>query len=190
MTAPVELRTERLLMRPWRAGDAVALHSILEANWTHLGPWIPARVATPVPVPELEARLAGFANDFATAREWRYGIFAPDTGAILGEIGLYPRSANGRVPYADADRVEVGYWLRSDVTGRGYATEAARAVIETVSRLERLERIEIRCDPRNVASAAIPRRLGFALEESPIDGSGEPIQVWVSFRARPSFQDR
>ena len=65
-------------MRPWRAEDASALHPILVANWKHLGPWIPARVATPVPVPELEVRLAGFGDDFASGREFRYGLFAPD----------------------------------------------------------------------------------------------------------------
>ena len=180
MTVPHELRTDRLVIRPWRAEDAVALHPILEANWAHLGPWIPARVATPVPVAELAVRLAGFAADFEAAREWRYGVFALDTHEILGEIGLYPRSATGRVPYAGADRIEVGYWLRSDVTGRGYATEAARAVIRVASTLDRLNRVEIRCDPRNVASAAIPRRLGFTLESTLVDSSHGDTQVWAA----------
>ena len=169
-------------MRPWRAADAPALHPILEANWAHLGPWIPARVATPVAVPELATRLAGFADDFASAREWRYGVFTPE-GTILGEVGLYPRSPSGRVPYAESDRVEVGYWLRSDVTGRGYATEASRAVIGIASTLDRVTRFEIRCDPRNVASAAIPRRLGFVLEQTIVEPVFGETRVWVSSRA-------
>src|SRR5678816_4564043 len=97
---PTELRTERLIMRPWRAEDASALHPILVANWKHLGPWIPARVATPVPVPEL--RRAGFGDDFASGREFRYGLFAPDDHEVLGESGLYPRSATRRVPLSRA----------------------------------------------------------------------------------------
>ena len=182
MIVPLELRTERLVLRPWRAEDAEALLPILEANWSHLSPWIPARVATPVPVPELALRLAGFAADFTAAREWRYGVFTTD-GSILGEMGLYPRSEAGRVAYADSDRIELGYWLRSDVTGRGYATEAARAVIGVASRLDRVGRFEIRCNPLNHASAAIPRRLGFVLEETIAEGSAEPTQVWVTDRS-------
>lgn len=178
MTAPLELRTARLVLRPWHPDDAPALQPILATNWAHLGPWIPARVATPVPVADLAVRLGGFADDFANAREWRYGVFTPDTGAIVGEIGLYPRSGVGRVSYSDADRVEVGYWLRSDRTGRGYATEAAQAMLGVVRTLERVERVEIRCDARNLASAAVPRRLGFVLEETVVAGAGE-TQVWV-----------
>ena len=95
-------------MRPWRAEDASALHPILVANWKHLGPWIPARVATPVPVPELELRLAGFSDDFASGREFRYGLFAPDDHEVLGESGLYPRSATRRVPLSRASCIELG----------------------------------------------------------------------------------
>ena len=165
MTVPAELRTERLLLRPWHAGDAAALQPILLANWTHLGPWIPARVATPVPVPELEERLAGFAADFAADREWRYGMFTADARSVLGEIGLYPRSATTRVAYSDSDRIELGYWLRADATGRGYVTEAARALIDIARSLPHVGWIEVRCDARNGASAAVPRRLGFTLTE-------------------------
>jgi RimJ/RimL family protein N-acetyltransferase len=59
--------------------------------------------------------------------------------------------------------LELGYWLSNDCTGQGYATEAAAAL--TRVGLERLgaERIEIRCDPENRASTAIPARLGFRL---------------------------
>src|SRR6186997_905987 len=67
MRVPPEIRTDRLVLRPWREEDAVALCPILESNFEHLGPWIPARVATPAPVPELEQRLAGFARDFSEA---------------------------------------------------------------------------------------------------------------------------
>ena len=45
MLAPNDIRTARLLLRPWRAEDAASLLPVLEANRSHLGPWIPARVA-------------------------------------------------------------------------------------------------------------------------------------------------
>ena len=191
MTVPFELRTERLVLRPWCAVDAAALHPILLANWTHLGPWIPARVATPVPVGELAVRLSGFEADFAADREWRYGMFAADSRQVLGEIGLYPRSATTRVAYPDADRVELGYWLRADSTGRGYVTEAARALIGVASSLPHIGCIEVRCDVRNVASGAVPRRLGFALtatiEETDVRGTASAMtQIWTSELVRPT----
>ena len=181
-----ELRTQRLLLRPWRPEDAVALHPVLEANFAHLGPWIPARISTPAPIPELAQRLAGFAAEFADDREWRYGMFALDDGAVLGEVGLFPRSATARVPYLAADRVELGYWLREDRTGRGLVTEASRAVLAMAATLPRLSLVEIRCDARNAPSAAVPQRLGFVLTTTIPDLAVTPteppvqLQVWTS----------
>ena len=173
-------------MRPWRAEDAQALHPILVANWGHLGPWIPARVATPVPIPELAQRLAGFGDDFTSGREFRYGLFAPDGLDVLGEAGLYPRSITGRVRLADASCIELGYWIRKDLTGRGLVAEASRALIAVAESLPGLTHIEVRCDSRNEPSAAIPKRLGFELTSTliePPDHPDEPpvlLQVWTS----------
>lgn len=183
---PTELRTTRLLLRPWRAEDAANLLPILESNATHLGPWIPARVAEPAPVPVLEQRLAGFGAEFAADREWRFGMFTLDGRTILGEVGLFPRVETGRVPFADSDRVELGYWLRFDETGRGIVTEAASAVLAVAAAIPQFSRVEIRCDERNERSGAVPRRLGFALAETIVDSGVVPaetavhLQVWTS----------
>jgi len=183
MSVPAEIRTSLFVLRPWRAADAPALLPVLEANSAHLGPWIPARVAAPVPLPLLAARLAGFGNDFAAATEWRYGLFAPDETTVLGEAGIYPRDASGRVAYADATLVELGYWLRADQTGKGLVTEAAKSLLDVVATLEHISHVEIRCDARNAPSAAIPKRLGFRLAttipDESLTNSGVQLQVWT-----------
>jgi RimJ/RimL family protein N-acetyltransferase len=179
MPVPFEIRTPRFVLRPWQAADAPALLPVLEANLAHLGPWIPARVATPAPLPLLAARLAGFGNDFATAKEWRYGLFAPDGTTVLGEAGIYPRAASGRVTYADATHVELGYWLRSDETGKGLVTEAMTLLLDVVANLDHVSHVEIRCDARNAPSAAIPKRLGFTLAAAIAESSDASMQVWT-----------
>jgi RimJ/RimL family protein N-acetyltransferase len=160
---PDEIRTERLLLRRWRADDAEPLLPILEANFDHLKAWIPLSVASPAPVPELAVRLKAWDADFETGLRWRFCIATPDDRDILGEVSLFPRDAERRVPIESADRVEIGYWVRNDLTGRGIATEVTRAMIDLSGTLGGMKRIEIRCDDRNAASAAIPRRLGFRL---------------------------
>ena len=169
-----QLRTPRLVLRPWSAEDAASLHPILAANQAHLGDWIPKRVSSVVPVPELARRLQGFADDFAANREWRFAILSADSTEILGEADLFTRDASGRVHYDAGDRAEIGYWLRGDATGRGLATEAAGALIEVAKTLDRIRSIEIRCNPRNTASAAVPRRLGFTLTNP----GAEELQIW------------
>lgn len=182
---PDSFRSERLLLRRWAPADAPALGPVLEANHDYLAPWIPARIATPAPLPELEARLAGFAAEFAAGREWRYGMFGVDDGEVYGEVGLFPRNHVKRTPITDADRIEVGYWLRADRTGRGLATEAARAALALAVTLPGLRLAEIRCDARNLPSAAIPQRLGFTLTTTELEQPAAPdeppveLQVWV-----------
>jgi len=132
---PETIRTSRLLLRPWRATDAAALLPVLEANVAHIGPWIPARVSTPVPLPALAERLAGFADDFAAGRAFRFAMLTSDAKRILGEADLFPRNSTGRVPLAAGDHVELGYWLDAAVTGQGLATEATRALFDLAAEL-------------------------------------------------------
>ena len=189
-TIPRELQTARLALRSWRPDDATELLPILQANWEHLSPWIPARVASPSPEPELRERLRGNAEAFADDREWRFATLARDDGRILGELSLFPRSAEGRVALGESDRAEIGYWMRADETGRGLVTEGVEALIAAAGAIERLRHLEIRCDARNAPSAAIPRRLGFTLSET-IETSGVlahersvALQVWTLPLAR------
>jgi RimJ/RimL family protein N-acetyltransferase len=171
------LRTERLYLRCWQGDDAPELLPILSANTEHLSSWIPEHVWKPLPVPELAERLEGFAASFDAQREWRYAIFTLQDDTLLGEVALFPRNDKARVPFVEADRLEIGYWLRSDVTGRGYATEAARAMLDIAQSMPGMKLVEIRCDARNVASAAVPQRLGFQLASS--DGDSDPNKmVW------------
>jgi RimJ/RimL family protein N-acetyltransferase len=170
---PTTLRTRRLLLRPWTAADAPALYPILAANLAHLGQWIPAHVATPVPLPELAERLAGFADDFASGRAYRYALLTPDGSGVLGEVDLFPRAGTGRVPLSEADHVELGYWLDAASTGQGLATEAAGVLLAIAAKLSVMTHAEIRCEAANARSAAVPQRLGFHLAAM----EGE-LQVW------------
>lgn len=183
MRLPPEIQTDRLVLRPWREQDAAALCPILETNFDHLGPWIPPRVSTPAPVPELERRLTGFANDFTQDREWRYALHSRDDQQLLGEVALFPRSPTQRVAFSEADRVELGYWIRQDATGQGFVGEASRAMIALAASIREFSCVEIRCDARNAPSAAIPRRLGFGLAstiESPaVSPNAAPVQLQV-----------
>lgn len=182
---PHELHSPRLHLRRWRATDAADLEPILAANVAHLTPWIPRRVAEHADVETLARRLDEFSAAFDANREWRYAFFDAAIGTLLGEISVFPRNATGRVPFEDADEIEIGYWLREDATGRGLATEAARAALELALTLPGIDRLTIRCDERNAPSAAIPRRLGFRLMET-IDNAAVRLQMWELVSARPA----
>jgi RimJ/RimL family protein N-acetyltransferase len=191
---PSSILTPRMRLRPWAASDAPALLPVLERNWAHLAPWIPAHVATPVPLAELAERLSTFADDFAAGRAFRYALFGLDDGRLIGEADLFPRDAAGRVPLAKADRVELGYWLDCKVTGRGLATEAAGALVELANTLGGVTCAEIRCETANKPSRRVPMRLGFALTDTLPDVSlrsdARPVllEVWTLIAATPDSE--
>jgi len=164
-------------LRRWRATDAAELLPILQANVDHLRGWIPTHVAEPVPYEQLVARLEQFAVAFDGAREWRYALFTADALSLLGEVSLFPRVASKRVSFDAADHIEIGYWLRADGTGQGYATEAVRAAMTLALSLPNISRLAIRCDERNNASSALARRVGFRLAAT-IEEPDIALQIW------------
>src|SRR6185437_15451443 len=78
----------------------------------------------------------------------------------------------GMINYARRDmrerRVEVGWIMVADRQGKGYMTEAARALLRYLIDRLRIHKIEALIRPENKPSAALAKRLGFRLEGGPI----------------------
>src|SRR5204863_353260 len=91
--------------------------------------------------------------------------FAAELAAMLAEKAILDLQARVlRVTgqhRRDEGSLEIGYWVRSHLAGRGFATEAAAALTRVAFELCGTERVDIRCDPDNAASRAIPRKLGY-----------------------------
>lgn len=57
--------------------------------------------------------------------------------------------------------LEVGYWLRSDLAGRGLMTEAVRAVAHYAFDELGMHRLELRAGVENVGSRRVAEKVGF-----------------------------
>jgi RimJ/RimL family protein N-acetyltransferase len=173
------IATARLLLRCWDPADAPLLKDAIDESLSELREWLPW-ATEPSTVDVVAQRLAQFRDDFRAGRDWLYGLFPPDEKRVIGGLGLHPRQGPGVL--------EIGYWLRTDVTDQGFATEAAAALVRLAFQEHDIERVEIRCDPRNVRSAAIPRRLGFehrtTLHADTVTPTGAPrdTMVWTLSR--------
>ena len=101
----------------------------------------------------------GVATLLASAEaQWQrqgFGLLAVverETGRLVGEAGLQPLEAG--------PDIEFGYTLARAVWGRGYATEAARAVLRWAFAGLRLHRVVAVADPANAASLHVLDKLG------------------------------
>jgi RimJ/RimL family protein N-acetyltransferase len=148
----------------------------VESSQVELRFWMPWAQGTPSRE-ELVKVLTNGHELFDANKEWNYALFENSSGDLLGAGGLHY--------VEDPDRPEIGYWVRSDRTGRGYATAAARALADAAFRyLPDVRTVKIRMDQANVASAAVPPKLGFRLlkeEEREIETEGHTGKgfVWV-----------
>lgn len=150
---PTRVETARLVLRCWEPRDAGLLREAIEASDAHLRPWLPWMRNEPRPVAEVAETLRQFRSDFESRRDYVYAIFDPTEQRVLGGTGLHPRIGPGGL--------EIGYWIRADRLREGLATEAAAAMVRVGFEVLGVERLEIRCDEANRASAGVPRRLGF-----------------------------
>ncbi len=142
-------------LRRWRSADAGLITRLVAANLEHLRPWMPWAQEVP-PLDEEEDFLTRMQRAWEERLDFAYAITRP-TGEAIGGIGLHTRLGLGIL--------EIGYWIAAAETGRGFVTAAVRALTDAAFTLSAVERVEIRCDEANRASAGIPSRLGFRLEQ-------------------------
>ena len=149
--------TERLLLRPFLYSDAPRVQALAGD----------ARIAAttlniPHPYPDgaAEAWIASHIADFLAGRGATFAI----TERELGVVGAVSLSVRARHRTA-----ELGYWIGVDYWGRGYATEASRAMIEFGARHFRLEKIKAHHVVENPASGRVMQKLGM-VEEGVLHG--------------------
>jgi RimJ/RimL family protein N-acetyltransferase len=116
---------------------------------------------------------------FDRDEDWNYVLIEKSTGEVVGSAGLHLKD--------DPRSREIGYWVRSNRTGRGYATSAARALSAAAFRFLPIDRVIIRMDKANVASASVPPKVGFRLfaeEDRPLETPGHTGTglIWVRER--------
>jgi ribosomal-protein-alanine N-acetyltransferase len=81
-------------------------------------------------------------------------VYPRDDGPLLGSIGCK----------LDGHLVQFGYYYARDTWGRGYATEAARALVHLWLSEPAAWRFQAYCDPENIASAHVLEMSGLTCE--------------------------
>lgn len=143
------LVTERLVLRPPHADDipdiAVLANNLRVASML-------ARMPHPYGEPEARA--------FVTAALRRIGDKRPgvvlavteaDSGAFLGCAGLEPKERG----------LELGYWIGEPFWNRGFATEAAHALVDLAFRASDVDVLHASCRAINPMSRRVLHKCGF-----------------------------
>lgn len=156
LSIPEQFESKRLLIRAPLWGDGAMINEAIRESFEELRPWMPWAQQ----VPELEESEAGIRKarlNFLERSDLRLLLVSKETGQFIGSSGLH------RINW-QARKFEIGYWLRTSCSGQGYMTEAVEAITDYAIDKLSANRIEIRCDAKNIRSARVAERLGFTLE--------------------------
>ena len=177
---PDNLPAEAVELRRWSLDLVDLMVHAVEISFDELHPWMPWAAERPTRdgiLTVIEESTASFDED----REWMFVVARPGRHEVLGSVGLHRRG--------EPDTLEIGYWIRSDVTGRGYATAAARALTTAAfHHVAGTGSVEIHMNAANRPSAAVASRLGYRCDrevDDPWDAPGRVgrLLIWVMDRA-------
>ncbi|MFC8595175.1 GNAT family N-acetyltransferase [Streptomyces atroolivaceus] len=158
-TMPFHLETERLLLRPWADSDAADFSALLSER----GKGTPA-------VERIRTSVAELLTATATTGIALLPIQRRDEGDFIGYCGLI-------IGRSTLEEPEIAYELFQRAHGRGYATEAARAVLDAAVATGR-KRLWSTVGAWNTPSLRVLEKLGFERDHVSTEDNGEV--VWLT----------
>lgn len=175
------IETDRTVVRCWTPADAAALRDALDASDAHLRPWIPFMEHEPRSRVETQQSLRGWRASFDRDEHFRFAVLDRTESQLLGEVMLLDRTG--------PDARELGYWVDARHCGRGYASEAIRALLHVAFARYGWSRLEAHCSPDNTASIRTVETLGFHHEATLArrfrapNGELQDTAIWTLFAA-------
>ena len=153
---PYRIETERLVIRCYDTEDAPLLKECVDSSIEHLLPWMPWAKDEPQTLDEKVELIRQFRGNFDLGEDFPYGVFEPGEERQLGGTGLHTRGG--------PNAYEIGYFLREDAIGNGYATEMSAVLTRVGFELGGAERMDIKIVPQNTRSIRVPEKLGYTRE--------------------------
>ena len=148
--------TPRFTIRPFRRRDVGSLHEAITASLADLQQWLPwagnydRSVAQRFIRDSASAWAEGRAFDFAVRD-------TNEPNRHIGNVSVWWTSRQNGIG-------EIGYWVRSDMTGKGVGTEITARAVQIGFEEMSAHKIVLRIAVGNVASERIAQRLGFTYE--------------------------
>jgi len=148
--------TPKTFIRCYMESDAPALNEALLESNVHLREWLHFAETELWSVEDQLAKIQAWRASFVEDQDNVFGIFDRINHQFIGSVGYHKRVGAGGI--------EIGYWTRVSRINQGFMTEAVTALIKLAFEYYLYDRVEIHCQPGNLASAAIPKKLGFEWE--------------------------
>lgn len=145
-------------IRPPRADDVAQWISVRGRNHARLKPFEPTWKLDSLTAEFFSRRLARQAAEWRDDRHYAFLIFRQDTNALVGGVNV------NNVCRGAAQFASIGYWIDGASEGKGYMSDALRALIPVAFNDLRLHRLNAAILPHNDRSRHLLERVGFVEE--------------------------
>ena len=160
------LTTPRLLLRRFTPDDTPAMWELLQDEEVNTFlPWFPVKTLEEARQ-HLQER---YLSQYSRAQSYHYAVCLRETGQLIGYANV-----------SDTEARDLGYGFRKEFWHQGFATEAARAILEQLRR-DGVPYITATHDVNNPHSGAVMRKLGMQYQYS-YEEQWQPKDILVTFR--------
>ncbi len=146
----------RVTLRQFRLDDADEVFEAAYSSRAEVARWLPWCHAD-YRREETVAYLTSQPAAWAASSEFSFAVVENATGRILGGCGI------NQLDWLHL-RANLGYWIRTDAAGRGFASAAVLALAPAALEDLELERVEIWAAVKNLASRRVAEKCGAKLE--------------------------
>ena len=149
----MEFKTKRLYIRPLTIKDKESIFEYRSDSETNkFQGWIPQKIE------DVEIFINKLSDKINIPETWfQFAIIEQKTNLLIGDIGVHFLNT-------DNQQVEIGCTFKKNAQGKGYASEAAKKIIDYLFFDLKKHRLFASIDPKNINSIKLVERLGFRME--------------------------
>jgi ribosomal-protein-alanine N-acetyltransferase len=153
MVENIRLETERLIIRPYTMEDVTGLYETL--NDPEVLKYIPE---DPISIQQANEAIKWLISNYKISIDanfkYSFPIISKDSNTYIGWCGI------GYLDY-DNSKTEIYYTLKSEYWGKGYATEAMKAIVDFTFNQLQIDELVAVVKPENIGSIKVIEKLGF-----------------------------
>ena len=148
------INTERLILRKFESSDVESVFN----NWSS-DPEVQLNYGEPVysTTGEVKALLEKYISGYECANYYRWAVIEKQSGECIGQIAFFLVDTKNEF-------AEIEYCIGRGYQGKGYATEACKAIIRFGFETIGLHKVQICCRPKNIKSKSVIEKCGLTYE--------------------------
>ena len=157
-TFPSMIQTNRLTLRSYHEGDESWYFEMSQRNHAHLEKYESENPVMAIWSQEdAKKMIINFISDWKSRTHFFMGSFLKESTQFVAQLYVGPIDW-------DLPEFGIGYFADVDHEGKGYVTEAVKAIIATLFEKLNAHKIRIECDDTNIRSISVAERCGFVKE--------------------------